>query len=114
MAALTHDNKHNMYDNDSPRGVSADDAEKHAVHGDGTHTHDADFLKHTDSNEESRDPRITQFTHAQQRKIVHRIDRRLTVTLGIMYCISLMDRTNLSAANIAGFVCPWRFMESIG
>ena len=105
MADLKHDNKH-MYDNDSPRAISADgDTEKNVVHGDGTHNHDADFLKHTDSNEESRDPRITQFTHAQQRKIVHRIDRRLTVTLGIMYCISLMDRTNLSAANIAGFVC---------
>lgn len=98
------DQKTNMYNNDSPRPVSAEDTEKHAVEGDGVHVHDADFLKHTDSNEASRDPRITQFTHAQQRKIVHRIDYRLTVTLGVMYCISLMDRTNLSAANIAGFV----------
>lgn len=48
------------------------------------------------------DPRITCFTHKEQRSIMHRVDRRLVLTLGAMYCISLMDRTNLSAANIAG------------
>lgn len=42
------------------------------------------------------------FTPAEQRKIIHRIDRRLIITVGVMYCISLMDRTNLSAAAIAG------------
>ncbi|CAI6339439.1 unnamed protein product [Periconia digitata] len=43
-----------------------------------------------------------EFTPAEQRKIIHRIDRRLVVTVGVLYCISLMDRTNLSSANIAG------------
>ncbi|KAG5981570.1 hypothetical protein E4U55_002826 [Claviceps digitariae] len=38
----------------------------------------------------------------QQVKIVRRVDRRLVLTVGAMYCISLMDRTNMSAANIAG------------
>ncbi|CAM1503342.1 Fc.00g081180.m01.CDS01 [Cosmosporella sp. VM-42] len=42
------------------------------------------------------------FSPKQQRKIIHRIDRRLVVTVGVMYCVSLMDRTNMSAANIAG------------
>jgi len=42
------------------------------------------------------------FTPAEQRKIIHRIDRRLVTTVGLMYCVSLMDRTNLSAAAIAG------------
>ncbi|KAL2163455.1 hypothetical protein VTH06DRAFT_5513 [Thermothelomyces fergusii] len=42
------------------------------------------------------------FSPAEQRKIIHRIDRRLVLTVGAMYCISLMDRTNLGAANIAG------------
>ncbi|ROT34495.1 MFS general substrate transporter [Sodiomyces alkalinus F11] len=42
------------------------------------------------------------FTLREQRQIVHRIDRRLVVILGLMYCVSLMDRTNLSAAAIAG------------
>ncbi|KAK7540153.1 general substrate transporter [Phyllosticta citricarpa] len=42
------------------------------------------------------------FTPAEQKKLIHRIDRRLVVTVGVMYCISLMDRSNLSAASIAG------------
>lgn len=42
------------------------------------------------------------FTEKEQRRIVRRIDRRLVVTVGAMYCVSLMDRTNMSAANIAG------------
>ncbi|OHW97753.1 major facilitator superfamily transporter [Colletotrichum incanum] len=42
------------------------------------------------------------FTPEEQRKIIRRIDRRLVVTVGAMYCVSLMDRTNLSAAAIAG------------
>ena len=42
------------------------------------------------------------FTEAEQKAIISRVDRRLVVTLGAMYCVSLMDRTNLSAAAIAG------------
>jgi hypothetical protein len=41
-------------------------------------------------------------TTAEYRKLVHRVDRRLIVTLGFMYCISVLDRTNIGAANIAG------------
>lgn len=55
-------------------------------------------LKATSSQAESQ----AMFTPEQERKILHRIDRRLVVTVGVMYCISLMDRTNMSAANIAG------------
>lgn len=44
----------------------------------------------------------SEFTPQEQKKIIHRIDRRLVVTVGVLYCISLMDRTNLSAAAIAG------------
>lgn len=42
------------------------------------------------------------FTPAEGRKIKHKIDRRLVLVLGAMYCVSLMDRTNLSNAAIAG------------
>ncbi|KAK1974495.1 major facilitator superfamily transporter [Colletotrichum cereale] len=42
------------------------------------------------------------FTPEEQRQIIRRVDRRLVVTVGAMYCVSLMDRTNLSAAAIAG------------
>jgi len=50
----------------------------------------------------SQDDYECEFSPEEQRKIVHRIDRRLVVTVGVLYCISLMDRTNLSAASIAG------------
>lgn len=43
-----------------------------------------------------------EFTPEEQKQIIRRIDRRLVVTLGILYCVSLMDRTNLGAAVIAG------------
>ncbi len=41
-------------------------------------------------------------TPDEQRRVIRRVDLRLVVTVGIMYCVSLMDRTNMSAANIAG------------
>ena len=44
------------------------------------------------------------YTLREQKKIIHRVDRRLVTMCGFMYCISLMDRTNLSAAAIAGSV----------
>lgn len=44
----------------------------------------------------------SEFTPEEQRQIIRRIDRRLVVTLGVLYCVSLMDRTNLGAAIIAG------------
>ncbi|KAH7391040.1 major facilitator superfamily domain-containing protein [Phaeosphaeria sp. MPI-PUGE-AT-0046c] len=50
----------------------------------------------------SHDELESEFTLREQRKIIHRVDRRLVVTVGVLYCISLMDRTNLSAASIAG------------
>lgn len=45
---------------------------------------------------------LTYFTPAEQKKIIHRLDRRLVVVVGVMYCVSLMDRSNLSNAAIAG------------
>ncbi|KAF1985521.1 MFS general substrate transporter [Aulographum hederae CBS 113979] len=44
----------------------------------------------------------TEFTLAEQKKIIHRVDRRLIIMVGLMYCVSLIDRTNLSVANVAG------------
>ncbi|KAF2154456.1 MFS general substrate transporter [Myriangium duriaei CBS 260.36] len=46
--------------------------------------------------------RIAAFTPEEQKKIIRRIDIRLVGTLGCMYCVSLMDRSNLSFANVAG------------
>lgn len=62
--------------------------------------------QHTEKLEHSEsmgaDAILSAFSRNDQRKIIHRIDRRLVITLGVMYCISLMDRTNLANAAIAG------------
>lgn len=42
------------------------------------------------------------YTRAEQRKIIHRIDRRLVTALGMLFAISLLDRSNLGSAAIAG------------
>lgn len=44
----------------------------------------------------------TDFSPVEQKNIIRRIDRRLVITVGVMYCVSLMDRTNLANASIAG------------
>lgn len=51
-----------------------------------------------------------EFTPTEQRKIIYWIDRCLVVTVGVLYCISLMDRTNLSDASIAG--CVYLIVET--
>jgi hypothetical protein len=71
---------------------------------DNQHVEKASSSDNENDHTEETDPRITRFTHAEQRKIIHKVDRRLVITVGALYCISLMDRTNLSAANIAGYV----------
>jgi len=53
-------------------------------------------------SKESIDAEIGEFTAEERKKIVRLIDRRLVTTLGLLYMCSLMDRTNLGAANIAG------------
>lgn len=45
---------------------------------------------------------IDVFTPEEQKKIIRRIDYRLVPTLGFMYAVSLMDRTNLGIAAVAG------------
>jgi hypothetical protein len=47
---------------------------------------------------------VSEFTEDEQKRITRRIDRRLVTTLGVLYCASLMDRTNLGSAAIAGQV----------
>lgn len=48
------------------------------------------------------DERINAFTPEEQKKIIRRVDKRLVLTLGFLYCVSLMDRTNLGIAVVAG------------
>jgi hypothetical protein len=60
-----------------------------------------DYLERS-ASDEVNDIRINRFTPEQQRKIIRRVDRRLVLTLGFLYCVSLMDRTNLGIAVVAG------------
>jgi hypothetical protein len=66
-------------------------------------TFESDHLEKT-YTAQLNDERINRFTPEEQKKIIWRIDRRLVTTLGLLYCTSLMDRTNLSSAAIAGYV----------
>lgn len=43
-----------------------------------------------------------EFTLEEQKRIIRRVDLRLVTMTGLAYCISLMDRTNLSMAAVAG------------
>jgi 3-oxoacyl-[acyl-carrier-protein] synthase III len=52
------------------------------------------------------------FTPQEQRRIINRIDRRLVVIAGAMYCVSLMDRTNMSAAAIAGMTQELKLVDN--
>ena len=52
----------------------------------------------------SNDERLTAFTPEKQNKIIQRINIRLVITLGVVYCVSLIDRGNLSATVITGLV----------
>ncbi|EXJ92104.1 hypothetical protein A1O3_00654 [Capronia epimyces CBS 606.96] len=54
------------------------------------------------NSDKLNDARIEAFTPEEQKKIIRRIDRRLVLTLGFLYCVSLMDRTNLGIAVVAG------------
>lgn len=42
------------------------------------------------------------WSHREQKKLIRRVDYRLVPICGLMYCVSLLDRTNLSNAAIAG------------
>ncbi|KAL4789437.1 major facilitator superfamily domain-containing protein [Aspergillus venezuelensis] len=45
---------------------------------------------------------LSAFSPQEHKRLIRRIDLRLVVTLGCLYCISLLDRTNLGAASVAG------------
>lgn len=52
---------------------------------------DVDYLERVSSGEEAaNDARIDALTPEEQKKVIRKIDRRLVLTLGFMYCVSLM------------------------
>lgn len=65
----------------------------------GDHYYD---VSKTSSREDNVDPILAEYDNAAQKRIVHKIDIRLVPIAGLMYCVSLLDRTNLANAAIAG------------
>jgi len=63
---------------------------------------DYDTEKTSESPERSDDSILNQFSPDEQKKILHKVDKHLIPICGVMYCVSLLDRTNLSNASIAG------------
>ena len=64
----------------------------------------------TETASESRLDDDPVFSYKEQRAIIHRVDRRLVVTCGLIYCFSLIDRGNLGNASIAGlasYILKW-------
>lgn len=43
-----------------------------------------------------------EFSYAEQRKIIHKVDRRLLIIAGLMQAVSFLDRANMSNAAVAG------------
>jgi enoyl-[acyl-carrier-protein] reductase (NADH) len=84
------------------------DLEKH--HVEHLDTKDGRELSATNSE----DNILAEFSDEEIRSVKHRVDRRLVTTVGFMYCISLMDRTNLSAAAIAGMTAELKLNILMG
>lgn len=43
------------------------------------------------------------YTVAEQRKIIHKVDRRLLILMGLMQAVSFLDRANIANAAVAGY-----------
>ncbi|KUL82318.1 hypothetical protein ZTR_09711 [Talaromyces verruculosus] len=54
------------------------------------------------SLEHPQDDYPVEFSMDEKKKLIRRIDYRLMTSLGGLYCFSLVDRTNLGSASIAG------------
>lgn len=67
-------------------------------------TETAPTICHNAIIESISDVSANEYSPEEQRRIIRRVDYRLVNILGILYCASLMDRTNLSSAAIAGLV----------
>lgn len=45
-----------------------------------------------------------QFSLEEQKRIMRRVDIRLVTTVGLLYCFSVIDRSNLPSAAVAGMI----------
>lgn len=76
-----------------------DDEEKKAVYSEQVERVATNSDKGVSSDADSD---LTRFSPEETKRIIRRIDLRLVPIVGLMYCISLQDRVNLSLAALAG------------
>lgn len=73
---------------------------------------EAEFIDYTPSptHSQSKDEQymtdddrlLANWSETDQKRLIRKVDLRLIPLCGVMYCVSLLDRTNLSNAAIAG------------
>lgn len=74
---------------------------------------ETEFIDYSHNSDQSRAPSkeehmsdddrfLADWSEAEQSRLIRRVDLRLIPLCGLMYCVSLLDRTNLSNAAIAG------------
>lgn len=78
---------------------------------------DIDQLEKADTHvsidsDKANDARIAAFSPQEQKRIIRHIDRRLVLTLGFLYCVSLMDRTNTGIAVVAGMGVDLKLIDN--
>lgn len=81
--------------------------DNHTEHRDLKGTESPPALEKADVRDGFRNPALDGFTAEDHKRIKRKIDKRLVLTLGCMYCVSLMDRTNMP--NVSG---EWAFPAS--
>lgn len=68
-----------------------------------SHRDDVSFAEKAEAIEHEQ-PDEEQFSEVEIREIIRKVDRRLIPMSGLLVAICLLDRANLSNANIAGYV----------
>ncbi|KAJ0158716.1 High-affinity nicotinic acid transporter, partial [Colletotrichum tanaceti] len=58
----------------------------------------------TDSVGTDTNPDRHEFSPEEQKMIMRRVDVRLVTTVGLLYCFSVIDRSNLPSAAVAGMI----------
>ncbi|OHW91842.1 major facilitator superfamily transporter [Colletotrichum incanum] len=58
----------------------------------------------SDNMEANTNPDHYEFSFEEQEKIMRRVDVRLVTTVGLLYCFSVIDRSNLPSAAVAGMI----------
>ncbi|CZT10556.1 related to permease of the major facilitator superfamily [Rhynchosporium graminicola] len=103
MATTNWDEKNVVSDRNNTQSstyVSASEGKEVFNHG---HLESAQSdLKGGSSGADSDDEILSRWSNEEQSRILRKVDVRLIPMCGVMYCVSLLDRTNLSNAAIAG------------